>query len=376
MIGLRIKPITRRRIRSLFVFQNFALLDELSPLQNVEIAIDHASKSFPSGRARELLRDLKVPTDRAVSVLSGGQQQRLAIARAIAPETDVVLYDEPTSGLDSETGRQVADLIRSTHERHRRTSIIVTHDYQTLTQIADRIVLLDHLTQQLREVPKSEWNSIGKFLQSPPSFDAESPKRSAGEVIRGFFDGVFTETGRFAEELILLPSTIIPLWRSVKWGLRYSGYYLWLVAGPSACLYIAIAGMILGYVSQDFIFRYLPFRQFTEPLLTENLLHGTGFSLFRFLVPILATILVAARSGAAVSSDVGSKVYGNQLDAMRTMGMNPSRMLKTPILYAFLIGTPLVDVSELHRRGRDSRGGVSDDSWRSGNRLLGWPFPP
>ncbi|MFN9717731.1 MAG: ATP-binding cassette domain-containing protein, partial [Planctomycetota bacterium] len=93
------------------VFQNYALLDELSPLQNVEIAIDHSAKIFREGRARELLYDLKVPTDRAVSVLSGGQQQRLAIARAIAPETDVVLYDEPTSGLDSETGRHVASLI-------------------------------------------------------------------------------------------------------------------------------------------------------------------------------------------------------------------------------------------------------------------------
>ena len=76
--------------------------------------------------------------------------------------------------------------------------------------------------------------------------------------------------------------------------------------------------------------------------MTENLLHATGFALYRFLVPILATILIAARSGAAVSSDIGSKVYGNQLDAMRTLGINPDRTLRTPILYAFLLGTPFL----------------------------------
>ncbi|MCP4507028.1 MAG: sulfate ABC transporter ATP-binding protein, partial [Fuerstiella sp.] len=52
--------------------------------------------------------------------------------------------------------------------------------------------------------------------------------------------------------------------------------------------------------------------------------------------------LIAARSGAAVAADVGSKVYGNQLDAMKTIGMDPLRSVRTPILYAFLVGTPLL----------------------------------
>lgn len=141
---------------------------------------------------------------------------------------------------------------------------------------------------------------------------------------------------------MLLPWSLLPLWRSFYWGIQSTLHYVRLVAGISACAYIAIAGMIIGFVAQDFIFRYLPFRQFTEPLLTENLLHATGFSLYRFLVPILSTILVAARSGAAVAADVGSKVYGNQIDAMKTMGINPVRTLRTPILYAFLLGTPVL----------------------------------
>ncbi|HQX50190.1 MAG TPA: ABC transporter permease [Planctomycetaceae bacterium] len=328
------------------VFQNFALLDELSPQQNVQIALDHTRRSRRNRihQAAELLDELRVPTDRPTSVLSGGQQQRLAIARAIAPDTDVVLYDEPTSGLDARTAEQVADLIRDTQRRHRRTSILVTHDYETLSRIADRIILLDHTKLRLVELPKSQWTNLPAALGNPPVAATDPIVHSWKNCLRSLGVRFLTKTGIIAEDVLLLPFSLLPLWRSWRWGLRYTLYYMRLVAGPSACVYIAVAGMILGYVAQDFVFRYLPFRQFTEPLLTENLLNATGFSLFRFLVPILATILIAARSGAAVSADIGSKVYGNQLDAMKTIGMNPARSLRTPILYAFLLGTPFLSL--------------------------------
>lgn len=328
------------------VFQSFALLDELSSLQNVEIASDHSR--FPSAvkrsEAAELLSQLGVPTDRPVSVLSGGQQQRLAIARALAPGADVVLYDEPTSGLDRQTARRVADLIRTTQQKYRRTSIVITHDFESLSRIADRIILLDHATQQLREIPQGLWNSLADELGSPPEPGTPESAPTALEQLRTLLGESLRQTGQFSEQIISLPWLLLPVWRSSRWGLRYTLYYLRLVAGLSACVYIAVACAILGFVAQDFVFRYLPFRQFTEPLLSENLLSATGFSLYRFLVPILATILIAARSGAAVASDIGSKVYGNQLDAMRTLGISPERILRTPVLYAFLVGTPFLAV--------------------------------
>lgn len=326
------------------VFQDFALLDELSPLQNVQIALDHTRDQKPasSGRAAELLAELRVPTDRPTSVLSGGQQQRLAIARAIASEADVVFYDEPTSGLDRKTAWQVAEFIREMQHNHRRTSILITHDFETLSRIADRIILLDHTQKKLVELARAEWAQLPEALGPPPAMTNDHAKVSFVSQAVSLCRVAMEETGQFVESVAVLPWSLLPLWRSRKWGLRYTVYYLKLVAGPSACVYVGVAGMILGFVAQDFVFRYLPFRQFTEPLLTENLLHATGFSLYRFLVPILATILIAARSGAAVASDVGSKVYGNQLDAMKTMGINPDRLLRTPVLYAFLIGTPFL----------------------------------
>jgi ABC-type transporter Mla maintaining outer membrane lipid asymmetry permease subunit MlaE len=74
----------------------------------------------------------------------------------------------------------------------------------------------------------------------------------------------------------------------------------------------------------------------------ENVLHALGFALYRILVPLLGTILIAARCGAAVASDVGGKVYGQQIDALRTFGVRPERYLLTGIMYAFLLGTPLL----------------------------------
>lgn len=330
------------------VFQSFALFDELSPAQNVQIAMDHCAAGDTSSdasmeRATELLHELGVPRDRATSVLSGGQQQRLAIARAIGMETDVVLFDEPTSGLDVNTAAQVADLIRQTQTLFQRTSVVVTHDFQALQRIADHILVLNHVDRTLDELPRERWHELPEILGAPPASDEQiQTPDSILTRLRASLARSLAVTGLAVEETLLLPWALVPMWKSVRWGLRSTWHYLKLVSGWSACVYIAIAGLIIGFVAQDFIFRYLPFRQYTEPLLIENLLHATGFSLYRFLVPMLCTILIAARSGAAVAADVGSKVYGNQMDAMKTIGMNPRRSLRTPILYAFLIGTPFL----------------------------------
>ncbi|GAB5443661.1 MAG: ABC transporter permease [Fuerstiella sp.] len=330
------------------VFQNFALFDELTPAENIEIAIQHSVEVNPGTaavrrQAQQLLNELGVPDDRPTPVLSGGQQQRLAIARAMGMSTDVVLYDEPTSGLDTNTARHVAELIQSTQQTFRRTSVIVTHDFEALKGIADRVVLLNHHTKTLQTIPKEEWSKIPELLGEPPRVDELTARRvGPGRRFVRRLMSAMEATGEFAEQVLLLPLLLLPLWKSFRWGFRMTAHYVRLVCGPSALCYIAVSGMIIGFVAQDFIFRYLPFRQYTEPLLIENLLHATGFSLYRFLVPILATILIAARSGAAVSADVGSKVYGHQLDAMKTVGMNPGRSVRTPILYAFLIGVPLL----------------------------------
>jgi ABC-type transporter Mla maintaining outer membrane lipid asymmetry permease subunit MlaE len=149
-----------------------------------------------------------------------------------------------------------------------------------------------------------------------------------------------TGSSRAIEATVAATWRLVPVWRSPWWGLRFFLHYLRAVAGPSAWLYIAVAGAIIGFVATYFTFRFLPNANYTKPLVIEDLLRSMGFALYRILVPILVTILIAARCGAAVASDVGGKSYGRQIDALRTLGVVPQRYLLTGILYAFLLGTP------------------------------------
>lgn len=337
------------------VFQQFALFDELSPLDNVRFALAHQPKNASNGtpEPEALLAELHVPSDVPTGALSGGQQQRLAIARTLAYHPPVILYDEPTSGLDMATADQVAHLIRRTQDAHPCTSIVVTHDVDTLRPVADRIYLLDPTQHSLREIPRDQWGEVGSTMHSLAERQphAGQPARwktpGIGErasllvtVIVAFLVG----TTSILEQLLALPLRLVPIWRSPHWGLRFCLHYLRLVAGPLAMLYVVIAGVVVGFVATYFTFRFLPYRTITEPLVEENVLQALGFLLFRVLVPVLITVLVAARCGAAVTSDVGGKVYGRQVDALRTLGARPARYLLTPILYAFLVGTPFLVV--------------------------------
>lgn len=351
----RVVNSAKRRRSVGLVFQNFALLDELSPIDNVRLASAHrrhralSDVNVPS--AKQLLSELGVPQEVRTASLSGGQRQRLAIARTLAYDPDVILYDEPTSGLDAATAADVAKLIQATHATHPKTSIVVTHDYEALVPIADRLYLLDPETRSLREADRTEWPGMRDKIRPVPTDEVPAGGRSladrAGDVAKraGKAVGSFlARTTNVTLETLLAPVWLLPCWKSPVWGLRFLVHYLRLVAGPSAWVYIAISGIIIGFVTTHFTFRFLPYALYTKPLLIEDLLMSMGFALYRILVPVFATILIAARCGAAVASDVGGKSYGQQMDALRTMGIRPRFYLLTPILYSFLIGAPLLNL--------------------------------
>lgn len=330
------------------VFQQFALFDEWSPTENVQFAIDHRSNPAkpPAQSAGEWLSELGVPAQTRVASLSGGQKQRLAIARTLAADPDVVLYDEPTSGLDAASGRKVAELIRQTQTAHRRTSIVVTHDYETLLPIADEVLLLDSAEKRLVRVPPDQWAEIPNRMKPVALVPAQTdpigrPSRlsTAMGVVNPFLDA----TGSAVLVAIRLPIELMPLIPRPRWGLRFFLHYLRLVGGFSAWIYLVMAGLIVGFTGTYFTFRFLPFRLYTQPLLVDELLASIGFALYRILVPVMATVLIAARCGAAVAADVGVKQYGGQVDALQTLGVRPRVYLLVPIVMAFIIATPVLE---------------------------------
>jgi putative ABC transport system ATP-binding protein len=125
-----------------FVFQFFNLLQGLTAIENVEIAMMLAGVPDREQRIRaeELLAlvGLAEKAGSKPSQLSGGQQQRVAIARALANDPDILLMDEPTGNLDSVAEAEVLDLLQTLH-RQGKTVVIVTHSDEVARR-AERII--------------------------------------------------------------------------------------------------------------------------------------------------------------------------------------------------------------------------------------------
>lgn len=131
-----------RRRRAGFVFQDFHLVPELSPLENVLVPAWFGSFSARGsrGRARELLAGFGVPERARAGLLSRGEQQRVALARALLTEPSVIFADEPTASLDTTAGAGVAQALHQL-ARGGQTVIAASHD-PGLIALADlRLVL-------------------------------------------------------------------------------------------------------------------------------------------------------------------------------------------------------------------------------------------
>ncbi len=121
-----------------FVFQFYNLVQNLTALENVELASQICKDTIP---AKEVLEKvgLKDRMNNFPSQLSGGEQQRVAIARAIAKKPKLLLCDEPTGALDSVTGKKVLEVLQDIGRKYKITVVIITHN-QIISQMADKVI--------------------------------------------------------------------------------------------------------------------------------------------------------------------------------------------------------------------------------------------
>jgi len=129
------------------VFQNYNLIDYLSPLENIRLVNKKASKDT----LLELGLD-ESQIKRNVLQLSGGQQQRVAIARSLVSEAPVILADEPTGNLDPKTAGDIIDLLKSLAEKTGKCVIVVTHSKE-VAQASD--ITLELKNKKLTETRKN-----------------------------------------------------------------------------------------------------------------------------------------------------------------------------------------------------------------------------
>lgn len=152
---------TRFRRRHVgFVFQQYALLPDLSVDKNVRLGADLARNSeYATVIDAVGLTGLKAVR---CAHLSGGEQQRTAIARAVSKKGELLFLDEPTGALDEETGREVLEYLERLHRQIRFAMIMVTHNPH-IAQMADRVVSMNSgtITSIDRNVHRKTAREIG-----------------------------------------------------------------------------------------------------------------------------------------------------------------------------------------------------------------------
>lgn len=145
-----------------FVFQFYNLVQNLTALENVELATQISKNPLDVRMVLERA-GLNKRLDNFPAQLSGGEQQRVAIARAIAKNPKLLLCDEPTGALDYQTGKAILGLLREMCDKYTMTVIVITHN-SALAPMADRIIHLKNgqvASMNINEHPKSiaeiEW---------------------------------------------------------------------------------------------------------------------------------------------------------------------------------------------------------------------------
>lgn len=157
-----LKLTSYRRYQIGFVFQFYNLVQNLTALENVQLASQISKEPMSSIKALELV-GLKDRMNNFPAQLSGGEQQRVAIARALAKNPKLLLCDEPTGALDYKTGKSILKLLQDTAKETGMTVVIITHNL-AITPMADRIIRVNdgtvvsvEINKDIKPVETIEW---------------------------------------------------------------------------------------------------------------------------------------------------------------------------------------------------------------------------
>jgi iron(III) transport system ATP-binding protein len=172
------------------MFQDYALFPHLTARQNIGFGLARSSRAERSARVEDIIARLGIENlaDRFPHMLSGGEQQRIALARALAPQPDVLLMDEPFSNLD----RSLREVVRSETISLVRalgiTAIVVTHDPEEALAVGDVVVLMD----RGRVVEAGPGDTIYRAPHTPYAASFFSrinriPAQREGDVVRSVF---------------------------------------------------------------------------------------------------------------------------------------------------------------------------------------------
>jgi sulfate transport system ATP-binding protein len=154
-----------------FVFQHYAPFTHMTVRENVAFGLKIRKRPKDEIRARvdELLELVQLSGlgGRYPSQLSGGQRQRMALARALAPEPEVLLLDEPFGALDARVRVELREWLRRLHDEMHVTTIFVTHDQEEALELADSIVVMNNGSVEQVAAPRTLYDEpANEFVMS------------------------------------------------------------------------------------------------------------------------------------------------------------------------------------------------------------------
>jgi sulfate transport system ATP-binding protein len=197
-----------------FVFQHYAAFKHMTVADNIAFGLKVRRR--PRAEIRERVEELLYLVqleglgDRYPSQLSGGQRQRMGLARALAPEPDVLLLDEPFGALDARVRAELREWLTRLHDVVHVTTLFVTHDQEEAMEVADEIAVMNHgrleqvgTPRELYDRPVNEFvmrfvgdaNELGGVLVRP--HDVELLPESANDAVEAMIVRV-TMLGRDA----------------------------------------------------------------------------------------------------------------------------------------------------------------------------------
>jgi ABC-type transporter Mla maintaining outer membrane lipid asymmetry ATPase subunit MlaF/ABC-type transporter Mla maintaining outer membrane lipid asymmetry permease subunit MlaE len=318
------------------VFQESALFEDLSTRANVAFGFKNRTSSRKGKKEQlsHLLRavGLSAPPEK-IHELSGGQKKRLALARTLAIKPAFLIYDEPTTGLDPQLCKQIADLIQKTHAdgQGERTTLVVTHDYEAVVPMADRVLLLDPLRGVIDEVEKTEDLVTRLEAIASAGMDKSPPPRKKKGTLPLLLEEAWKAPQQWIGPVARFLSNPWPgSWRQTL--LRMADTLV------HPCLYTCAAGAVLGGLATFFTLENNPLKGAMD----RQALIGLGKVLVAIVFPLMTAILFAARVGAGAAARLGNIRLGRQDDALRMLGQDPGAYLITPLFWSCLVGLPLL----------------------------------
>ncbi len=330
------------KIGAVFQLQRSGLFDDLTIEQNLRFG------SYDAAERSRVAATLNLEAlHRPVTLCSGGEGVRVSLARTLLRGAGVLVYDEPTTGLDPVNAAQVVDAIQRSHQR---LTIIITHDYATFEGVADVVLFLDPVQRRIRvmEPTAASFQVLHDALAagSPPELEALGRPPSLVRRFMQGWQGLATATTEVLLDwlaLLTTPSAFLRMAHPLD-GPRVRQALKRDVA-PGVMLFVGISAMLVALTGTYFIFERLPKREWTEPIVQDDLITGLGLIYIRIGVPLMVCVLLAAKLGAAAAAHLGHMSLTRQVDSLDLLRIPRRRHLLLPTaagqLVAAWLGTAI-----------------------------------